>query len=353
MPGSFPVSAPLKIGVVGLGFGRQVHVPALRTDPRCQVVAIAGRSMEKAKQAARELAIEAAYGDWRALLDDASIDAVTIAVPPSEQPAIACAALSAGKHVLCEKPLAASANDAQNTYDAAVSAGKVHAVDFIFPELPLWIKARELLQSGAVGEVRHVVVDWRVETYAAKTKARSWKNDASQGGGVLNNFLSHVVHNVEWFFGNIGELEASVRGPSRGAETCVHATCDMAAGFPVFLSVASDAFLGHGHRITVHGEDGTLVLDNPTTDYASGFELSLGTRGSGALDLIQRDEPRAGIDGRVAPVARIASRFLEAIVDGTSMAPNFYHGLRAQLFLEQMRAPASLGHVPERVPALL
>lgn len=331
------MSAPLNIGIIGLGFGSQVHVPAFRRDPRCRVAAIAGRDKEKAAGVAGKLSIESAHGDWREIIGNPEIDAVTIAVPPSAQGAIAKAALEAGKHLFCEKPLAANGVEAAELLDAAAAKESVHALDFIFPELPLWIEARELIGGKQLGEIRHAVLSWEVETYASKVKAHTWKNDQEQGGGVLNNFVSHVAHNIEWLFGEIGSVSAELRGPG-GVETCVHGTLDMRAGFPVFISVASDAFLGHGHCLTVYGEQGTLVLENRTRDYASGFELSAGTRATGALELVGRDESAEGMDGRVAPVARIASRFLDAILDGTPMTPNFADGLRAQQILDEMRA---------------
>jgi predicted dehydrogenase len=279
-------------------------------------------------------------------MDDRDIDAVSIAVPPSEQPTIAKAALEAGKHVFCEKPLSTHMAEAACLFETAIARRLVHAMDFIFPELPLWVKARALIRGNELGEIRHAVLDWRVETYAARTKARSWKNDPRQGGGVLNNFVSHVVRNVEWLFGEIEAVSAAVRGPRSGAETSVQATLDMEGGFPVFLSVASDAFLGHGHRLTVHGEEGTMILENRTADYASGFELSVGTRTTGSLQCIARDEPQPGVDGRVAPVARLASRFLDSILNGVAMSPNFADGLRTQLILDEMRASNQVDRRP-------
>lgn len=332
------MGSPLNIGIIGLGFGSQVHVPAFRLDSRCLVAAIAGRSAEKAARVADRLSITKSYGDWRPIVEDDSIDAVAIAVPPSDQPAIALAALEAGKHVFCEKPLAAQVADAARLFEAATARRLVHGIDFIFPELPLWMKARELVRADEFRGIRHAVLDWRVETYAARTKARSWKTDPSRGGGVLNNFVSHVVHNIEWLFGPIASVTAAVRGPCGGAETCVQATLDLDSGFPAFLSVASDAFLGHGHRLEVYGEEGTLILENRTADYAAGFELWLGTRRTGSLELIARDEPQPGLDGRIAPVSKLASRFLDSILNGVEMIPNFADGLRAKLILDEMQA---------------
>ena len=89
-----------------------------------------------------------------------------------------------------------------------------------------------------------------------------------------------------------------------------------------------------------------MVLENRTTDYASGFELWTGSRATGALQLIGRDEPQPGVDGRVAPVARLVSRFLDAILNGAAMSPNFADGLRAQLILDEMRASNQIERRP-------
>jgi predicted dehydrogenase len=338
------MGSPLNIGIIGLGFGSQVHVPAFRLDSRCLVAAIAGRSAEKAARVAERLSITKSYGDWRPIVEDRTIDAVAIAVPPSEQSAIGMAALEAGKHVFCEKPLASQVADAAQLFQAATSRGLVHGIDLIFPELPLWKKARELVRTDEFRDIRHAVLNWRVETYASRTKARSWKTDPNFGGGVLNNFVSHVVHNIEWLFGPIGSVTAAVRGAAGGAETSVQATLDLDSGFPVFVSIASDAFLGHGHRLEVYGEEGTLVLENRTADYAAGFELWRGTRSTGSLELVASDEPQPGVDGRIAAVGKLTSRFIDSILNGVEMIPNFADGLRAQLILAQMKTSSQVKH---------
>ena len=331
------MSGRLNIGVIGLGFGSKVHVPAFRMDKRCHIAAIAGRNMEKAGGIAKQLAIPVFHDDWRRIIDDREINAVSIAVPPSAQPLIVEAALEAGKHVFCEKPLAPTAAEATRLFNLAVSSGLVHAVDFIFPELPVWMKAFELIHGNKIGQVRHASLDWNVETYASRMNLASWKNDPDCGGGVLNNFVSHVVHNLEWLLGRIRSVNACLRGPASRAETRVNATLDLESGGSVFISVASDAFLGNGHRLAVYGESGTLVVENRTSDYASGFQLWVGTRDTGSMELLAGDSPQPGMDGRIAPVARIASRFTDAILGGVEMRPDFSNGLRTQFVLDKMR----------------
>ena len=105
------MSPPLRVAVIGVGFGQQVHVPAFRTDSRCEVTTLCASNEAKAAEVATRLNVPHASGDWRAVVADPEIDAVSIAVPPRLQPQIAIAALEHGKSVFCEKPLGVHLHD--------------------------------------------------------------------------------------------------------------------------------------------------------------------------------------------------------------------------------------------------
>jgi predicted dehydrogenase len=325
----------VSLGVIGAGFGQRVHVPAFRLDPRCEVAAMCASSLTNAQKAADAMDIPRAFGDWRALLADPAIDAVTLAVPPAVQAEIALAALRAGKHVFCEKPLAATAAQAREIVSAAAQSRVAHAMDFIFPEIPAWQKAREMIPT--VGRLRFVSLIWHLETHACRLKERSWKTMGGPGGGALGNFASHTFHYLEWFFGPIVRIAASLRPAAPEAEPGMDAWLEFASGLPANVSIASDAFLGPGHCLGVYGEDGTLRLENLGSDYVRGFELFVGNRLSGQLEKVSvaGDDP-AG-DGRVAVVGRIARKFLDAILTGRPAVPNLYDGLRVQQILDIVR----------------
>ena len=257
------LSSTIHVGVVGLRFGARVHVPAFRADPRCLVSALAGRDARRTASAAEDLGIPAAYGDWRELLADGRIDAVSIAVPPAEQPAIVEAAARLGKHVFCEKPLATTVCEAERALDAARRAGVVHAVDFIFPEIPAWQATRRLLREGAIGTPTHFTYTWRVETFASRIKNDSWKNRPRDGGGAVGNFLPHVIFNLEWLLGGLVCLErVPQRSPDASSVDCVARLAD---GLHGSIAVSTSACPGDGHRIELVGESGIIVLGNTTS----------------------------------------------------------------------------------------
>ncbi|MBI5773169.1 MAG: Gfo/Idh/MocA family oxidoreductase [Verrucomicrobia bacterium] len=332
---------PVSIGVVGLGFGQQVHVPAFRADPRCEVRALCASSLERAQKAATAQNISKASGDWRELLADPAIHAVSLAVPPSAQAEIALAAARAGKHLFCEKPLALNVAQALEILAAAQQSKVAHAMDFIFPEIPAWQKAREFLPQ--VGRIRHVALTWRVETYAYRAKLQNWKTAAASGGGTLNNFASHTFYYLEWLFGPVTRLAAKLMPRPPEADARLEAWLEFAPGFSATVSIAADAFLGPGHCLEVYGDDGALRLDNKTADYARGFVLSLGTRQGGKLETVAVPGDAEVRDGRIEAVARIASRFVDAILSGQPATPNLRDGLRVQQLIDAARLSGATG----------
>lgn len=339
-----------RVAVIGTGFAQQVHVPAFRADPRCEVVAIAATSYERAREKADELGIAAASGDWRDLVASSEVEIVSVAVPPSLQPEVAAAAARAGKHLFCEKPAATDARSARMLFEAAESAGVHHAINFIFPELPAFAAARDLVRNGEIGEVRKATITWHVDTRAYRDGApQSWKSDPNRGGGVLNSFGSHVLHYIEWLLGPIVEVRASLSG--RG-ESGMSALLRCETGCDVTISLACNVPGATGHRMEIVGSTGSIIVENRGRDYVSGFTVSVITR-EGSREYTSpstADEQ----DGRIAPTRRIVSRFLDAIGGGKRVTPNLRHGLRVAVLSEAVRgssATSATRITDEHVPA--
>jgi predicted dehydrogenase len=211
-----------------------------------------------------------------------------------------------------------------------------------FPEIPAWQRARELIPS--LGNLRHASINWKVETYAYKTGSSNWKTRARDGGGTLNSFVSHSVYYIEWLLGPINRLVATL-SPSPTdirAEARVDAWLELTSGLPVSLCVAADAFLGSGHRIEIHGDNGTLALSNATSDYVNGFELLLGTRDK--PQLVQQMAPQTNKeDGRVTAAGAIARRLVDSIISGHDARPGLEEGVRVQAVLSAMRLAHETG----------
>lgn len=338
----------IRLGIVGCNYGRTVQLPAFRNDPRCTVVALAGTDAARTAELARQSSITMAFGDWRQLVDRTDIDAVAIATPPQFQPEIATRALECGKAVFVEKPMAAEPEGAATMLRAAITSGKTAMIDFNFTELPTWRKSKALLDSGAIGRLRNVVVTWNVENYSTLKRIKNWKTSGESGGGALGNLASHSLHYFEWFCGPVKELSARLAGlPDDPAlETTAMLTLAFGSGATGSLAVSSAAYLGSGHRLEFYGDDGTLVLANATTDYMRGFLLSHARRPAAALEPVAiESDPLdlAAPDGRIAPVSRLARRFLDAVEARKPVQPGFAEGYRVQTLLDAARRSHALG----------
>ena len=175
----------VKVGVIGIGFIGAAHVEALRRLPGIEVVAIAHSSEEKAKRKGEDLGIEQTFGDHRKLLELKELDAVHICTPNHLHYPQTRDALAAGKHVVCEKPLAVSIEEAEDLVKRADASGLVTALHHNIRFYPLMSHIRAMIASGELGEVYAVHgsylqdwlyydtdYNWRLEPeYSGKTRA--------------------------------------------------------------------------------------------------------------------------------------------------------------------------------------
>jgi predicted dehydrogenase len=330
----------IRLGIVGSNYGRTVHLPAFRADPRCEVVALAGSDVARTAELARAAGLRKGYGDWKALVEDADVQAVAIATLPSLQEQIAAEALALGKPVFAEKPMASNLASARSMLTQAKLSGLPTMIDFNFHQTMNWRRAKQMLDEGHIGTLRHVTVHWHVESRAIQMRMRNWKTVGDDGGGVLGNFISHCFHYLEWFVGPLAGLSARISGlpDDKETETTVAVAMAFKSGPLASLSMSCASYLGIGHRIEFFGDDGTLVLHNPGVDYMRGFELFHAKRGA-PLERIAVIDPIDAqfLDGRIAPVSRLAKLFLDAIENGGAPKPGFAEGYRVQYLIDAAR----------------
>lgn len=333
------------VGIVGCNYGRNVLLPAFRSDPRCEVVALAGTDVARTAELARAANVARGFGDWRALVEDGGVAAVAIAVPPYLQPTVARRALELGKPVFVEKPLAADLAGGYAMLVSAQRSGRPTIIDFNFPELPAWRSAKAMLEGGRLGRLRHVVVTWNMENQAVRLRLKSWKTRPDGGGGLLGNFISHCFHYLEWLCGPISGLSGRLfllpDGETQGSIALALAFASGAGGS---LQMSCASFLGSGHRVELYGDEGTLVLANPTADYFRGFTLLQARRGDDRLQAVALADASGdpSSDSRIAPVSRLVQRFLDACEKGGDASPGFAEGYRVQHLIDAAwRAHAS------------
>ncbi|TDT66197.1 Gfo/Idh/MocA family oxidoreductase [Frigoribacterium sp. PhB116] len=194
--------APLRVGVVGGGFMGRVHTAAARA-AGAQVVAVASSSPASASFAAAALGVPTAHDSVQDLLDDPGVDVVHLCTPNALHAGLALAAFSAGKHVVCEKPLATSTAEADELVRAARAAGRTAAVPFVYRYHPMVREARARVASGVTGRVLSVrgsyLQDWLLDRDDV-----DWRVESASGGPsrAFADIGSHLVDLVEFVLGD-------------------------------------------------------------------------------------------------------------------------------------------------------
>lgn len=342
----------VNVGIIGTGFGAKVHLPGFRSVKHAKVVAIVGNDFLKTLNISREAKLPLIFKSWKELVACPAISAISIATPPQLHAEMAIFGMRNGKHVLCEKPLAASVSEAKKMVVVAKQYGVVNMVDFEFRNIPHWIHARRLIKNGRIGKVRYVNINWVTGGKARIDIPLNWRNFTNEGGGVLFEFGSHIVDYVEWFFGPIAAVAVdleTMKQPVSGvhkaglAEDTINILMRLENGAAVNASASNVMYGGRGHWIEIYGTQGTLKLINPNLkDSVYGFELwESGPRMEGVKKIIVSGDlsKRRGDyqDGRLPIFILTAKKFIDAIQNKKKTDCSFIDGLRVQRVIEAMR----------------
>ena len=208
------------VGVVGTGFMCQAHVNAWRTlsymayppPARPRLRGVAARLVADAEAAASRYGFECSYADWREMLADPAIDLIDNCGPNNIHAEVSIAALEAGKHVLCEKPMGRSAAESRRMLEAARRADGKHMVAFNYRFVPAVRKARHLLEQGALGQIHHFRARYLQDWLADPEFPRVWRlQRALSGSGVLGDLGSHIVDLARFLIGEPTAVNARLK----------------------------------------------------------------------------------------------------------------------------------------------
>jgi predicted dehydrogenase len=252
-------SAPVRWGVLGCAaIASRKVIPAMQRSARCDVVAIASRDRARADRAAAELGIGRAHGSYEALLADPDVEAVYIPLPNHLHAEWTQRAAAAGKHVLCEKPLAMSAAEARKVVAACARAGVLLMEAFMYRLHPLWREVRALVDAGAIGELC-AIQGWFSYRNVDPGNIR---NIAAYGGGAVMDIGCYPINVARWMFdGEPDDVVATVRrDPAFGTDVLTSAVLDFGgrqAGFTCSTQLEDD------QRVHLVGTAGRLLVEIP------------------------------------------------------------------------------------------
>jgi predicted dehydrogenase len=361
----------LRIGLIGTGFMGKTHVFGFATAARVfdlpyEVVlhTVADRSDDLARTAAAAFGFGNAAGDWRSLVEDPEIDVVDITAPNALHKEMALAAIAAGKHVYCEKPLAPLAADAREMAEAAEAAGVRTQVGFNYLCNPMLSLAREMIGGGELGEIRSYRGVHAEDYMADAGSPFSFRNDPV-GGGALADIGSHALATAEFLLGPIeavlGDCVTAIASRPHGAggQRAVE-TDDIGRAFLRFASGASGTveanWVAMGrkmqHDFEVYGSRGSLVFSQERFNELHFYSAddAVGRRGFRRIEAGPDHPPY----GRfcVAPGHQLGfndlkaieiARYLDAIAGRTAEPFGFRAGLRVQELVETIQRSSREG----------
>ena len=265
-------------GVLGTGWVARTFIGALQASEEAQVVAVASRAGERATALATELGVPRAYGAYTELLADPEVEAVYIGLPNSLHAEWVIACARAGKHVLCEKPLATSRTEAETMFEAARDAGVWLMEAFMYRFHPQTLKVQELIAEGAIGEVRLIRSTFSF-TVADPNNVRL---SAALAGGALMDVGCYPVNFARMVAGAAPEhVAAAARWAPSGVDETLAGTLEYPSGAIAQITCSLNA--SRVHSAHVIGSAGSIELEEAFTlpfDRPTRIRLRRGARGA-------------------------------------------------------------------------
>ena len=384
---SAPGTPTLGVGMVGYSFMGAAHSQAWRTAPRFfdlplapRMRVVAGRNADSVRAAAERLGWDESVTSWQELIARDDVDLVDVCTPGDTHAEIAVAALQAGKHVLCEKPLANSVAEAEAMVAAAerAAANGVQAmVGFTYRRVPAIQLARRLVADGRIGQVRHVRAQYLQDWLADPQAPLSWRLDKSKAGsGALGDIGAHVVDLAQFITGEQlvgvnGLLETFVRErpvpasfsglSGEAGEGTGPVTVDDAAlfygrlsggGLASFEATRFAAGRKNAIRVEVNGSKGSVAFDFEDMNLLHFYDASddATTAGFRRIVVTEPEHPYIGSWWPAGHGLGYEHAFTHQVVDlvgdlaaGRAPTPSFADGLVVQRVLDAVERSSDAG----------
>lgn len=372
---------PLGVAVIGHSFMGRAHSNAWRNvgaffpdlPPVAQVV-LAGRDPQRTAEAAGVLGWRESVTDWQATIAHPDVDIVDVCTPGHLHAEVTLAALAAGKHVLVEKPLANTPEEAEameRAAEDAVSAGQVAMVGFNYRRVPALALARELVGAGRLGQLREVRIAYLQDWLSDPQAPMAWRlRRSTAGSGVLGDLGSHAVDLLRWITGQeVASLLGHVRTfvPERrwpdgrtdevDVDDAAWATLSLDGGAVASLEVSRMA-TGRKNALTLefYGDRGALRFDVESLNTLSWYDATAEQGLRGFTDIVVTEPEHPGLAPWWPPghilgwdhtFTAQAAAFLDAVATGTPATPSFADGLAVQQVLGAVERSAATGGVVE------
>jgi len=375
----------LGIGLIGYAFMGAAHSQAWRSAPRFfdlpldpAMNVLCGRNAEAVGAAATKLGWKETETDWRKLLGRDDVQLIDVCTPGDSHAEIAIAALEAGKHVLCEKPLANTVEEAEAMTAAAEKAkaqGIRSMVGFTYRRVPAIALARQLVADGKLGTIRHVRAQYLQDWIADPEAPLSWRLDKEKAGsGALGDIGAHIIDMTQYITGDtIGEVSARLetfvkerpvaaehsglagtagteRGPVTVDDAAVFLATFRSGALGVFEATRFATGRKNAIRIEINGSLGSLAFDFEDMNLLHYYDATEDSRTAGFRRILATEPdhpyvaawwPPGHLLGYEHGFTHQVVDLVTAIAEGADPEPSFADGLRVQRVLAAVEASSA------------
>jgi predicted dehydrogenase len=343
----------VRVGVIGTSwYADLAHLPRINSHPRAALAAICGRNRARAEEMAAKHGIPLVFTDYRDMIAKGDLDALIVSTPDDLHYPMTMDALDAGLHVLCEKPLALNATQAEEMYETAEAAGVKHMVCFTYRWTPAYRYLKQLIDEGYLGRCFHC----RFSYLAGVTRPAPyrWTYDRRRGLGTLGNFGSHMIDLARWYVGDIARVSACLDAfverpgpagqpldPANDAAFLVISFENGAQGVIELSTAAHVGNRGQEQHVRLYGPSGTLEADWSFTE----GEIRGARQGEDQWQALPvPDALWKGVDRTQPHFVRLTEAFtrqpigdrlfIDAILEDRPAVPSFHDGLKAQQVID-------------------
>lgn len=350
------MSDTVRVGMIGTSwYADSLHLPSLTSHLNASVTAICGRNQERAGELARKFDIPHVFSDYRELINSGLVDAVVIATPDDLHHAMTLAAVDAGLHVVCEKPLALNAADAREMAERADAAGVKHMTFFTLRWFQHTQFVKELVDAGSVGNATHCQISY-VHGNGRNLNYR-WRLDGERANGILGDLGSHLLDLARWLNGDIVRVAANLQcfvqhyhedgRPVAPVNDAALMTVEFANGSQGIIHTSAVAYTGGRgleQHITLYGDKGTVEADFSFGNFGGDSGATMAVRAASTPDGRFADlEIPSHIWGSVphAQNTEIFNRmpagdryFIDCILQDRPVTPSLWDGVAVQEIMD-------------------
>ena len=354
----------IRLGIIGAnihrGWAARSHLPALVASPEFELTAVCTTRQESAEEARQKFGARLAFDDYRKMLAHPDIDAVTVSlkVPSHYEPTMA--ALNAGKHVYTEWSLGRTTAEAKEMADLAQAKGVRNMIGLQARANPSILYAKDLVESGYVGEVVSCNMSRIEGGVLERTSDRTWSADVDQGVNTLTINCGHAIDAVRFVVGDFSHVSSVVSTQVKewlevDTKQMVDVTAPdnilvsgrLANGGVASVHVANIPWAGSAYRLEIYGRQGTLSISSERSPNLHTARLQ-GVREGNTLEDLEIPEKYIYVlegmpQGEPYNVGQLYYQFGQAILSGENCQPDFNTAVELHRFLDNIREASEQG----------